>query len=33
MIQVEIETKEDKKVHKMRNIKILSDFGPQNRDF
>lgn len=33
MIQVEIETKEDKKVHKMRNIKILSDFAPQNRDF
>jgi hypothetical protein len=33
MIQVEIETKEYKKVHKMRNIKILSDFAPQNRDF
>lgn len=33
MIQVEIETKEDKKVHKMRNIKILSDFSPLTRDF
>jgi len=30
---VEIETKEDKKVHKMRNIKILSDFSPQTRNF
>ena len=32
-IQVEIETKEDKKVHKMRNIKILSDFAPANKGF
>lgn len=33
LIQFEIETKEDKKVHKMRNIKILSDFSPLTRDF
>ena len=33
IIQFEIETKEDKKVHKMRNIKILSDFSPTNKSF
>lgn len=33
LIQFEIETKEDKKVHKMRNIKILSDFAPTNKSF
>lgn len=33
LIQFEIETKEDKKVHKMRNIKILSDFAPANKSF
>lgn len=33
VIQFEIETKEDKKVHKMRNIKILSDFAPTNKSF
>lgn len=33
LIQFEIETKEWKKVHKMRNIKILSDFSPVNKSF
>lgn len=33
LIQFEIETKEDKKIHKMRNIKILSDFSPTNKNF
>ena len=33
LIQFEIETKEDKKIHKMRNIKILSDFSPTNKRF
>jgi recombinational DNA repair protein (RecF pathway) len=33
LIQFEIETKEWKKVHKMRNIKILSDFSPTNKSF
>ena len=32
-IQFEIETKEERKVHKMRNIKILSDFSPQTKSF
>ena len=32
-IQFEIETKEERKVHKMRNIKILSDFSPSTKKF
>lgn len=32
-IQFEIETKEERKVHKMRNIKILSDFWPHSKSF
>lgn len=32
-IQFEIETKEERKVHKMRNIKILSDFAPSTKNF
>lgn len=32
-IQFEIETKEDRKIHKMRNIKILWDFAPHTKSF